>query len=67
MTVFFAILGIGIIVWAFNLKGLPIMTSAGLMAGCFCLIIAAITIDAPIGEPDCWVDWDARSNRTMCD
>ena len=66
MSLIFAFIGAAIIIYAFRLKDLPIMTTAGLFIGCFFLALAASSIDAPRGSGDCWVDWDARSNPTVC-
>lgn len=67
MALLFAIIGGAIIIHAFRLKELPIMTTAGLFIGCFFLTLAAVSIDVPVGEPDCYTDWDGRSNSTVCD
>jgi hypothetical protein len=67
MSPIFAAIGVGIILYAFRLKGLPIMTTGLLFVGCFCIVIAAITLDVPAGSPECWIDWDGASNRAICD
>lgn len=67
MALFFAAIGGAIIIYALRLKGLPIMTSTGLFLGCIFLVFAAISIDAPDRGGDCHVDWDGRSNSTVCD
>lgn len=66
MALFFALIGGAIIVHAFRLKELPIMTTAGLFIGCVFLILAVVSIDAPSGDGDCYTDWDGRSNSTVC-
>ena len=67
MSLIFAFIGAALIIYAFRLKDLPIMTTGFLFTGCFCLIIATITMDVPVGSPECWIDWDGRSNPTVCD
>lgn len=67
MSWFFAAIGIAVLVYSFRLKELPIMTTIGLFIGCIFLVFATVTIDAPVGGPDCYIDWDGRANATVCD
>jgi len=67
MSLIFAVIGAAFIVCAFRLKGLPIMTATGLFVGCFFLALSASALDVPIGPGECYVDWDGRSNSTICD
>lgn len=67
MALLFALIGGAIIIHAFRLKELPIMTTAGLFVGCVFLTLAAVSIDAPAGNGDCYTEWDGRSNPTVCD
>jgi len=68
MSLIFAAIGIAIMIYALRLDDdLPIMTSAGLFIACFFLILAVVSIDAPIGSGGCWTDYDGRSNPTVCD
>jgi hypothetical protein len=67
MALIFAAIGGAIIIYAFRLKELPIMTTIGLFLGCIFLVFAAVSIKAPDRGGDCHIDWDGRSNSTVCD
>lgn len=67
MSWLFAAIAVAVLVYSFRLKGLPILTSIGLFAGCILLVLSVVSIKAPAGKGECWIDWDGRSNSTVCD
>jgi len=61
------LVGAALVVWAFMLKGLPTLTVWGSMAG-FILVVIGLGIGGfGSGGGGCYIDWDGRSNSTVCD
>lgn len=69
MAIVFALIGVALIIYSFRLKGLPIMTTSGLFIGCLFLgmSVAWLGGSSRSSGPDCYIDWDGRSNSEICD
>ena len=67
MSWLFAALALAVFVYSFRLKELPILTNIGLFIGCILLVLSVVSIKAGKGHDECWIEWDSRSNSTICD
>lgn len=66
MTIALAFIGVSLLVFGFWSKDTPDINGWAVLCG-FVLISVALGTSGSGGGSDCYVDWDGRSNPTVCD